>query len=111
MHCCPGYVQLAFRPDPMALSDIGRLWTLARKLEQLFSLHNKVEASLQIVDERLRALEDRMLRLEMEQGRVFSEARNTATVMASSVISDTVTRITRLEGVADRLAKRFPPEP
>jgi hypothetical protein len=93
----------------MALSDIGRLWTLARKLEQLFSLHGKVEVSLQIVDERLRALEDRMLKLETEQGRVFTEARNAATVMASNVISDAVTRITRLEGWTDQLTRRFPP--
>jgi hypothetical protein len=93
----------------VALSDIGRLWTLARKLEQLFSLHNKVEVSLQIVDDRLRALEDRMLKLETEQGRVFTEARNAATVMASSVISDAVTRITRLEGWADQISRRLPP--
>jgi hypothetical protein len=108
MHCCLDCAQLAFLPDLMALSDISRLWMLARKLEQLFSLHNKVEASLQIVDERLRALEDRMLRLEVEQGRVFTEARNAATVMASNVISDAVTRITRLEVSTDHLAKRFP---
>jgi hypothetical protein len=92
----------------MALSDIGKLWTLARKLEQLFSLHNKVAISLQIVDDRLRALEDRMLKLETEQSRLFTEARNTATVMASNVISDAVTRITRLEGWADQVARRLP---
>lgn len=92
----------------MALSDIGRLWTLARKLEDLFSLHNKVEISLQIVDERLRALEHRMLRLETGQGQVFAEARNAATVMASNVISDAVTRITRLEGRTDQLTRHLP---
>jgi len=108
MHCCLDCAQLASLPELMALSDISRLWMLARKLEELFSLHNKVEASLQIVDERLRALEDRMLRLEVEQGRVFTEARNAAIVMASNVISDAVTRITRLEVSTDQLAKRFP---
>jgi uncharacterized protein YceH (UPF0502 family) len=81
---------------------------LARKLEDLFSLHNKVEISLQIVNERLGALEDRMLRLETGQGQVFAEARNTATVMASNVISDAVTRITRLEGRTDQLTRHLP---
>lgn len=51
----------------MALNAVSRLWSLARKIEELFTLHTKVEASLQIIDERLKALEDRMLRLEAEE--------------------------------------------
>ena len=95
----------------MAIGPLGRLWHLARKIEELFTLHAKVEGALQIIDQRLRQLEDRMLKLETAQGQVFTEARNAATVMASNVISDAVTRITRLEGRTDQLEqeRRLPP--
>jgi hypothetical protein len=97
----------------VALSDVGRLWTLARKIEDLLALHGKVAASLQIIDQRLKALEDRLLRLETEQGQIVTEARSAATAastaIAGAIISDTVTRITRLEGRADQLeALRLP---
>ncbi len=95
----------------MALGAVGNLWAIARKIDDLLSLHKKVEESLQVIDERLRALEDRMLKLEAGQAQVFTEARNAATVMASGVISEAVTRITRLEGRADRLEKRRLPPP
>lgn len=94
----------------MALPVFGGIWRVARKVDELFTLQNKVEASLQVVDERLRALEDRMLKLEAEQGRVFTEARNAATVMASGVLSEAVTRITRLEEQMKQAAQRqLPP--
>jgi hypothetical protein len=94
----------------VALPAIGSLWTFARKVDDLFALHNKVEASLQVIDERLRALEDRMLKLESGQGQVITEARNAAAFMASGVIAETVTRITRLEGRTEQLEqRRLPP--
>ncbi len=98
----------------MALNAVGRLWSLARKIEELFTLHTKVEASLQIIDERLRALEDRLLRLEANERQIVTEARSAATAastqIAGAVISDAVTRITRLEGRTDQLEqKRLPP--
>jgi hypothetical protein len=98
----------------VALSDIGRVWTLARKVEGLLGLQKEVRQALQIIDERLKALEDRMLRLEADERQIVTEARSAATaastVVASAVISDTVTRITRLEGRADQLEqKRLPP--
>jgi hypothetical protein len=62
------------------------------------------------VDERLEALEDRFLRLDGEQARLITEARSAATaastVVAGGIISDAVTRITRLEGRADQLEQR-----
>jgi hypothetical protein len=50
-----------------------------------------------------------MLKLETEQGRVFTEARNAATVMASGVIAEAVTRITRLEEQTKQAAQRPSP--
>jgi hypothetical protein len=96
----------------MASGPISRLWLLARKTEELFNLHTKVESSLRIIEERLRALEDRVIRLEISQGQLFTEARNAATVMAAGVISEAVTRITRLEGRAEILeqTRHLPPQ-
>jgi phage shock protein A len=97
----------------MALPALGRRWSLARKIEDLFELHGKVRESLQVVDERLEALEDRFLRFEAEPSRTITEARSAATaasaastVVAGGIISDAVTRITRLEGRADQLEQR-----
>src|SRR6476646_4331978 len=41
----------------MALAAVSRLWQIARKIEELFTLHAKVEGSLLVIDQRLRALE------------------------------------------------------
>ena len=94
----------------MALSDLGRLWSLARKVEDLFKLQTDVRAALDIINERLRSIENRITKLEAEQTQIISEARSAAaaasTVLAANVISETVTRITRLEGRTDQLETR-----
>ena len=72
----------------MALSGVRWGWTLARKVEDLLGLHREVREALSLVDQRLRALEDRMTRLEARQEQIFTEARNTAAVMAGAVISE-----------------------
>jgi hypothetical protein len=51
----------------MAIVPLGRLWQLARKIEELSTLHGKVEDALLVIDQRLKMLEDRMLRLEGDQ--------------------------------------------
>jgi hypothetical protein len=94
----------------VALPSIREVWTFLRKAEELLALHKKVETSLELIDGRLRALEDRVLRLETGQGQIFTEARNAATLMASGVISDAITRITRLEvHVQQSEARRLAP--
>jgi hypothetical protein len=95
------------------IGAIGRLWSIARKVEELFELHGKVRDSLKLIEERLRALEDRMIRLETEQAQIITEAKTAATaastIIVGNVIADTVTRLTRLEGRADHLDRRLPP--
>ena len=94
----------------MALSSLSNLWTFARKVEDLFSLHQEVKASLQVIEERLRGLEDRVLALESGQGQMLTEARNAAVFMASGVITEAVTRLTRLESRTELLEQgRMPP--
>jgi hypothetical protein len=60
----------------------------------------------------LKALENRVLRLEAEQGQVVTAAGAAATAAAATVaggiISDAVTRITRLEGRAGQLESGRP---
>ena len=98
----------------MALPSISGLWTFARRIEDLFALHKAVQASLQVIEQRLKALEDRMLKLEADERQVVTEARSAstaaATMVAGAIVSDTVTRITRLEGRTDQLEqRRLPP--
>lgn len=90
----------------MALSSLSNLWTFARRVEDLFSLHQEVKASLEVLDDRLRALEDRVLKLEGGHGQMLTEARNAAVVMASGVITEAVTRLTRLEGRTEQLEQQ-----
>jgi adenylosuccinate lyase len=74
----------------------------------------RVRQALQIIDERLKALKDRMVRLEADERQVVTEARSAASTAAAnavgSFISEAATRITRLEGRTDQLEqKRLPP--
>jgi hypothetical protein len=91
----------------VALNPLGSLWRLARQTEDLFKLQATVAEALAVVDDRLTALEDRMVRLETGADRFVSEARAAATaaatMVASAVISDTITRVTRLEEAAKRV--------
>ena len=90
----------------------GRLWTLGRKVEELLTLQIKTREALEVVDIRLRDLEDRMTHLEANQGQLVVEARSAAsaaaTAVAGAVISDVVTRVTRIEMRAEEAAKRLP---
>jgi len=96
----------------MALGAIRGAWSLARRVEELFEFQTKAREGFQLIDERLKALEGRILRLEAEQGQVITTAGAAATAaaatVAGSVISDAVTRITRLEGRAEQLEGQKP---
>ncbi|MGD9614494.1 MAG: hypothetical protein AB7H90_00795 [Alphaproteobacteria bacterium] len=86
----------------MALLDIPRaLWSLGRKVEDLLALQTKTREALELVDKRLRTLEDRMTQLEARENQVVTEARSAAstasTAVTAAVISDIVTRLTRVE--------------
>jgi hypothetical protein len=99
----------------VAIPSIGRAWKLARQLEDLLGLQTEVRQALQVVNQRLGTLEERMLRLESGQTQLIIEARSAATVAASTiagaVISDAVTRITRLEGRTEQFEQRHLPPP
>jgi vacuolar-type H+-ATPase subunit I/STV1 len=91
----------------------ARPWTVARKIEDLLELQTKTREALEKLDARLRAVEDRMTRLEASQEQLITEAKAAAGVaatgLASSVISDVVTRITRIEMRQDEIQRRLPP--
>ena len=100
----------------MRILDLaGRLWSLGRKVEDLLSLQIKTREALEAVDTRPRVLEDRMTHLEANQAQLIVEARSAAsaasTAVTGGVISDVVTRLTRLEMHAEQLAKPSSPKP
>lgn len=86
----------------MAVWDVpARLWTVARKVEDLLELQGRTGSALELIETRLRALEDRMMRLEAGREQLVTEAKAAAGVaatgLAGSVIADVVTRVTRIE--------------
>jgi vacuolar-type H+-ATPase subunit I/STV1 len=98
----------------MAVWDVpARLWTVARKIEDLLEFQAKTREVLEKLDVRLRAVEDRMTRLEAGQEQLITEAKAAAgmaaTGLAGSVISDVVTRITWIEMRQDEIQRRLPP--
>jgi hypothetical protein len=55
----------------MALLEIPRrLWTVARKMEDLLVLQTKTKEALDSIDDRLRVLEKRMTFLEANQSQL-----------------------------------------
>ncbi len=96
-----------------AFAAVKQVWALARQVEDLLALQIKVRAALESVDLRLKALEDRMTYLEAGQGQMMTEARvaaaAAATGLAGAVISDVVTRVTRVEMRQDDIQRRLPP--
>jgi len=92
----------------MGFSAVGRIFTFARETQDLYALQAKFKDTLVALDERLRAVEDRLTRLEAEQRQIISEAKTAAagaaTVIAGGVISDAVTRLTRVEEGIRRLS-------
>jgi hypothetical protein len=88
-----------------------RLWTIARKVEDLFDGQRKSVTSLLAVEARLQTLEDRMTYLEASQERLITEAKAAAGVaatgLAGSVISEVVTRVTRIEMRQEDIQRRL----
>jgi hypothetical protein len=94
----------------MALPALGQIFKFARDTQDLYKLHETVKATIMALDGRLRAVEDRLIHLAAEQGRIVTEAKSaavgTATMIAGAVISDAVTRVTRIEEEISRLSAR-----
>lgn len=92
----------------MGLGAIKWIFTFARDTQDLYALQGKLKDSLVALDERLRQVEDRLTRLEAQQGHIVVEAKaaatGAATLIASAVISDAVTRVTRVEEGVRRLS-------
>jgi hypothetical protein len=90
----------------------ARLWSIARKVEDLLELNGSIRVAIAAIDTRLRAVEDRMTHLEADQGKLIIEAKAAAGVaatgLAGSVISDVVTRVTRIEMRQEDLHRRLP---
>jgi len=92
---------------------LAHLWAIGRRFEQFDKFQEETVSTLKDVEARLDALEDRMTRMEARQGELVTEARAAAGIAAtgltSSVISDVVTRVTRIELRQDDWHNNLPP--
>jgi tellurite resistance protein len=94
----------------MPVGPLRSAWSVVRRVEELFEFQTQTREALQIINDRLKAVDDRLLWLEWEQSQVITAAGAAPTV-AGNVISDAVTRITRIEGRADQLERNLLPPP
>jgi len=89
------------------------IWRFGRQFENLLEVQATTRAAVNGIETRLRLIEDRLTRLEAGQGPIIAEARAAAGVaatgLASAMIADVVTRITRLEMRQDSLNSRLQP--
>jgi len=92
----------------------AHLWTLSRKIEDIVKLQDTTKEALEVVNSRLQALETRMTHFEANQTGLITEAKAAAgaaaTGLAGSILSDVVTRITRIE-LRQEAARRSLPGP
>jgi uncharacterized protein (UPF0335 family) len=98
----------------MAFWDLPQhLWAYARKFDDLMTLQNRTEKTVDSILERLHALETRITHLEADRGQMITEAKAAAGMaasgIASNILSDAITRITRLEMRQANDAARLPP--
>jgi uncharacterized protein (UPF0335 family) len=98
----------------MAFWDLPRhLWAYARKLDDLMSLQARTEKSVEAILERIHALETWMTHLEADRSQMITEAKvaagMAASAIAGNILSDAITRITRLEMRALDVSGRLPP--
>jgi two-component sensor histidine kinase len=91
----------------------SRLWKLIREVEDLFKLQAQTANALDAVNARLRSLENRLTRLEAAQQLLVAEAKAAAgaaaTTIAGAVLSDVVTRVTRVEMRTEAVERRLLP--
>ena len=71
----------------MALPALLQLLKFARDTQDLYKLHETVKEMIAALDGRLRAVEDRLIRMETEQVQVVSEAKSAATGAATMIAS------------------------
>jgi chromosome segregation ATPase len=93
----------------------GRLLTTVRRVDRLFESQDKVKDAIILIEQRLRAIEDRLLTLEAKEDQLITEARSAAsaaaTTMSSAALNDLVTRLTRAEMRLETLTQPLSPRP
>jgi hypothetical protein len=77
------------------------------------NLQTRTDKSVDAILERLQLLEVRMTQLESDRGQMITEAKAAAgmaaAAIASNIVSDAITRITRLQMRQSDAAIRLPP--
>jgi phage shock protein A len=79
----------------------AQFWKLARHVEELFELQQQTRDALASLTSKIQQLDQRLTYLEASQTQVITEAKAAAsaasTIVAGGVLSEVVTRLTRLE--------------
>jgi vacuolar-type H+-ATPase subunit D/Vma8 len=92
----------------VGLPSCWQLLKFARDTQDLHKLHETMKETVSALDGRLRAVENRIIKMKAEQGQVVSDAKSAVTgaaaMIASAAISDAVTRVTRVEEGVRRLS-------
>jgi len=88
----------------MALPDIGRLLSLARKADDLFKLHDTVKDGLAAVNDRMRMIEDRLLQIETQIPHLSKASENAARAASTEALNPHLMEIgSRLSALETRL--------
>jgi uncharacterized protein YPO0396 len=92
----------------MAIPGLAQLWTLGRRVEALFELQKEAKDTFKDIadrfdalesklDARIRAVEDRLTKLDASEARIISDAKREAAAEATRSNNDIVTRLTKVE--------------
>ena len=91
----------------MALPDIGRLLSLARKADDLFKLHDTVKDGLAAVNDRMRMIEDRLLQIETQIPHISKASENAVRAASTEALNPHLMEIgSRLSALETRLRRR-----
>jgi len=97
----------------MSIWDVpARIWAIGLKVDELLRLQRETDAAFKDIREKIMSLERRMTHQEANATQMVTEANAAAGMAASNIashmLSDVVTRVTRLEMRQDEVQKRLP---
>jgi cell division protein FtsB len=85
----------------MALRDIGLLWQLARRVENVFNEVDNANRGLAKLRDELNALEKRVTNLESREELLIEKTRSAAGVAAASAVTQHLVEMSRRLGALE----------
>lgn len=94
----------------MALSDVGKLWRFLRRVEDLIERDAVLNAAIRRLSEQLAGLDQRLSRLEAQQGIVVAEAKGAAAATGAAAAAQAITDFARRLGALEERSGRAAPD-